>query len=77
MPRFKEHRCFKVVNRELAKHDTALEQGLFDPNQVFLSTYKMNGKRGQAKRILASYCPFCGEELVLSDRWNLKTKVTV
>lgn len=60
----KRHRCLTQVDTELAKHNTCLEQNLFNQNHVLLATHVLEKKRGaRAKIMLASYCPFCGKKL--------------
>jgi hypothetical protein len=58
------HRCFRDVNKELAKHNTRLACNLLDPNHVFVETETVEKKRGaRPKKLIATHCPFCGVKL--------------
>jgi hypothetical protein len=60
----KPHDCVVQIQEQLKEYNTQLETNLFDPTQVFVQTVKVDTKkRGKAKMVLASYCPFCGVKL--------------
>lgn len=61
--------CMKLINDELAQYNTriipvmVLREGQFQTVGVRVETEKVNPKqRGRPKRLVASYCPFCGEK---------------
>ena len=55
--------CVKTVNELLAQHNTKVELPWFGPQQVFVTTIKIDQKkRGNPKSMFASHCPFCGEK---------------
>lgn len=60
--------CVKQVNELLGDQNSMVVTAiyLFNPErsgQVYVETRKINPqKRGKAARLLASYCPFCGEK---------------
>lgn len=68
----KQHKCFTMVDKELKKHNTQLEVNLLAVNQIFVSTHRIKNLRdGQrAKKVIASHCPFCGENLNASANDN-------
>jgi hypothetical protein len=62
--------CIKLVNRELAKHNTEVETiTTFTVNgklreRLCVPTTKMDKKkRGPALKVFATYCPMCGVEI--------------
>jgi hypothetical protein len=66
----KTHRCFKQVDKELAKHNTRLARNILDANQLFVGTEvvdeSIRGPRRakpKPKVMIASHCPFCGDKL--------------
>jgi hypothetical protein len=63
--------CVEQFNELLKEHNTQISQGIrlnFDDNtggasQPYIVTEKIDKrKRGAAKTVLCSYCPFCGKE---------------
>lgn len=56
--------CISSVNQDLAQHNSMLVCTLFGkPNRVIISTCKVEEKkRGKLPSMLASFCPFCGED---------------
>lgn len=57
--------CVANVNRKLADHEfganTMLETNTFGPPMAMVATCKRDpSKRGKAKAMFATYCPFCG-----------------
>ena len=61
--------CMKLINDELAQYNTriipvmALRDGTFHMAGVRIETEKIDSKkRGRPKRLVASYCPFCGKK---------------
>jgi len=64
---FKDGRCscWKQVNDELEKHGTLLATSFTLSGHEFLNieTERTDGKRKPPKRIVASFCPFCGQKL--------------
>ncbi len=60
----KTHKCFVRINKRLKTDNTRLVTNLLDTNMLFIETEMIERKRGRrAKKVLASHCPFCGEEL--------------
>ena len=63
MPRW-NHKCYRQVNKELAKYNTKLVTNMFDPNMLLVETTTIEKKRGSKPKLVAcSHCPFCGEKL--------------
>lgn len=61
--------CMKQINDELAQYNTrldpvmALRDGTLHMAGVRIETVKIDSKkRGRPKRLVASYCPFCGKK---------------
>lgn len=62
------HDCVKVMNTELAKYNTQLEEVIAFTSPIreiiALRTTKIDPrKRGRAMNCIASFCPFCGVKL--------------
>lgn len=61
------HKCFAAADKALAEHNTGIDYvySITDSDvRVRIGTYKLNtAKRGKAKTLLASHCPFCGAKL--------------
>ena len=57
--------CWKQVDKLLDKEGTALVKTLtFHGHQYMeLLTERIDQRRTQPKRIVASFCPFCGKKL--------------
>lgn len=61
--------CIAKIDEHLSQYNTKLNAalGVID-GQIYLlgvkiETYKINTKqRGPAKKVVATYCPFCGEK---------------
>lgn len=55
--------CIERVNGFLKEHNTKLELPMIGPQQLFVTTIKIDDKkRGKPRAMFASCCPFCGEE---------------
>jgi hypothetical protein len=58
--------CIKKINAGLAASEfpnTLVEYPLFGPQVTFVVTCKRSDRaREKPKRMLATYCPFCGEK---------------
>lgn len=67
--------CIQKVNELLKEHNTQLDipitfsfnvdktPGALKADRVTIATKKLESKkRGDAKKVLPAYCPFCGEE---------------
>lgn len=56
--------CINTTNALLKEHNGQLVCTLFgEPSRVVIETIKLDPKkRGKSPAMLASYCPFCGEE---------------
>jgi hypothetical protein len=62
--------CINQMNEKLAAHNAALVTTMFgQPERVCVETYKVDSKvRGfRPPKVLASYCPFCGEHKSRED----------
>jgi hypothetical protein len=61
--------CISDVDNRLREHNTSLVTTLFSqPDRVAVETDKIDSKkRGKAMRVIASYCPFCGEKYARTD----------
>ena len=63
----KPHACFVAADKALAEHNTAIDFAFSITDSAArpqIRTYKVNSaKRGQPKKLLATYCPFCGSAL--------------
>ena len=59
------HKCFEDISKVLVKENTRLVFNLLNPNHVFVATERIRNLRDgkKAKRVIATYCPFCGERL--------------
>ena len=58
--------CWAKVNKELGKHETALTYawGMGGTTYLEVAThYDGEKNRGIAKKMFASFCPFCGGKL--------------
>ena len=57
--------CWKKCDQELAKHETRLVVAftMAGKEHLELKTERLDGKRKPAKRIVCSFCPFCGAKL--------------
>lgn len=57
--------CWTKCDKELAKHGTRLAVvfTLSGKEHLELKTERLDGKRAPAKRIVCSFCPFCGAPL--------------
>jgi len=58
-------KCVEAVNEELAKHNTRLCEFISlskGATYIQIASEKIDTKkRGNAKQVLASFCPFCGK----------------
>lgn len=55
--------CVAEMNALLAEHNTLIDSNLFGESgkHVVISTCKAdNAKRGRPKKVISSFCPFCG-----------------
>ncbi len=61
----KAHKCIKQVNKKLKEHNTQLVCNLFNENDIFVATERIETGRGKKKAValLATYCPVCGKKL--------------
>lgn len=62
--------CIERVNKSLAEHNTCLSEVSMVNFQtggvrqsLTIGTSKLERKKGKAKIVLPSYCPFCGEHI--------------
>jgi hypothetical protein len=57
--------CWAKCDKELVKHGTRLATAFSFSGKHFLElgTERTDGRRKPAKRIVCSYCPFCGAKL--------------
>lgn len=66
-----EHYCFAKADEALAPFNSAIDFAFSitdSDSRPQIRTYKVNtSKRGQPKRLLATYCPFCGKSLVATS----------
>lgn len=55
--------CISKCNNVLAPHNSALVTTLLtNPERVAIDTNKVDSKkRGRPARMIATFCPFCGE----------------
>ncbi len=62
----KRHKCLDQIDAELAEYNTRLAANLFDWNDVFIMTERIRSLRDgkSAKKVVATFCPFCGKKLV-------------
>ena len=59
-----QHRCFPQIDKKLEEQNARLSFNLLNPNHIFIETEKIDAKkRGKPPKMIASYCPFCGEKL--------------
>jgi len=60
-----QHKCFKELSKVLVEENTRLQFNYLNQNHVFVATERIRNLRDgkKAKRVVASYCPFCGEKL--------------
>lgn len=67
MTALKPHKCFVEADKALAEHNTAIDFAFSITDSAArpqIRTYKVDtAKRGQPKKLLATYCPFCGSAL--------------
>lgn len=61
--------CINHVNGLLSEQNTQLVATIFgEPRKVVVETVKIDSKkRGRPPAMLASYCPFCGEEYAKAE----------
>jgi hypothetical protein len=57
--------CWKKVDANLGEKGTRLERlfSIGDHQYLAIATERMDGKRSPPRRIVASFCPFCGSKL--------------
>lgn len=60
-----DHKCFKEVDKVLVEENTRLVLDLLNPNHIFVATERIRNLRDgkKPKRVIATFCPFCGERL--------------
>jgi hypothetical protein len=75
--------CIKMVNRELAKHNTQIDTVLtFTPAGKLRSrlcvptTKKDKAKRGTVMKVFATYCPMCGVAIPPDEQSPVSEEVT-
>lgn len=63
--------CAEKINADLAGSEfpnTLVETPLFGERVTFVVTCKRSGQvRGKPKRVIATYCPFCGVKYKAAD----------
>jgi len=61
----KTHKCITQLNKKLKETNTRLLANLLHPNHIFVDTEKIRKLRDgkKATKVVATYCPFCGEKL--------------
>lgn len=58
------HGCIDKANARLLEYNTRLSSNLMNPNTIFVETERVTPRRGsRAKRVIATFCPFCGEKI--------------
>jgi len=65
-------KCIEQFNKQMAEHNTRIVIPFMvnmdtgeksRPDQPLVTTEKIDSsKRGSAKKVMASFCPFCGEK---------------
>lgn len=58
--------CWKKIDKQLREDDSCLDFSWDFSGKTYLNiaTHRTDGNRRKtAKRVLASYCPFCGSKL--------------
>jgi len=55
--------CLATINRDLVEHNTKIMLPMIGRRRPFVETMKLDAKkRVTAVKVIASYCPFCGEK---------------
>lgn len=73
MTKLRDCGCIKLVNKELAQHNTAVETvmtfgGGKIRERLCVPTTKVDKKkRGNAMKVFATFCPMCGVKLLIDE----------
>lgn len=62
--------CISEMNKMLAEHNTVLVTTMFrKPDVTVVATDRIQSQRGSKKAalVVASFCPFCGDEHTKSE----------
>jgi hypothetical protein len=74
-----KHPCFVAANKSLADSNTEMDFAYMITEggvRPIIATMKIDSKkRGSPKRLLASFCPFCGSELMPKATPQMKRSV--
>jgi hypothetical protein len=66
--------CKRQLEEMLSLHNSRLVGNILNPADVLIWTEKINSrKRGAAKVVIATFCPFCGEKINREKSALLKT----